>query len=104
MASMRAGVSVSRSMKAALPPFFFMSATSLAFSARIAAAFLRSDAAAAVSARFLVAVEASASVRCGPAGGAADAGHGLGDPGFGLRLFGDFRDAHDPTPEFPAAL
>ncbi len=40
----------------------------------------------------------------GPAGGAADACHGLGDLGVGCRLLGDFRDAHDPTPEFPAAL
>ena len=59
IASTRCGLSVRRSRNEALPPSRFMSATSLAFSARIAGEALRMAAAAAAKAAFLASVEAS---------------------------------------------
>ena len=63
IASIRAGVSVRRSMKAAVAPPLRTSATSSALAARIAAALARMARSIASSARFFCSGEASASTR-----------------------------------------
>ncbi len=96
MASMRAGVSVRRSMKAELAPVARTSATSSALAARITGACLRIAPSMASSARFFCSGEASASTRAAARAAAARVVHqgrqigaavdGLQGSGHGLSL------------------